>query len=159
MPGFRYTPESTTIAATADLQLRFAAAHIEHVGLTQGHTFAGAGRTTSLSCSVLGAVLIGAGEGRVTSGRTYPWHDIRRARDHALSLLARQVALHRPAAPPGWGPEQWDRVLICEWSDTPGRTTAEAARALGAAADTARRPPAPAHRIPTTATVTAPVLF
>ncbi|MEU3351310.1 DUF6197 family protein [Streptomyces sp. NPDC037389] len=149
VPAVRYTPNSVIVPDTAPEILRWAACHIENVGLHQGQRlFNGPGRTVTLACRPRGALSVAAGFGRIASGRTYDHDAIRAAEREALRLLAEHVTgqpmevLTDSAAVRAcyWRP-------VDEWGMAQGRTAAEVAKvmravAAGAApdADTAENP-------------------
>ncbi|MFJ8385559.1 DUF6197 family protein [Streptomyces sp. NPDC094438] len=135
----RYSPGSVLIPTDPVAILQWAACHIEKVGLHQGREpFAGAGRTVTLACSPRGAIDVAAGDGRRRSNRYYDTHAIRQGRARALRTLAEHLAGHPLEAHDPRDAEHLHRDVINQWSNAPGRTTAEAAQALRTAADPAQ---------------------
>ncbi|MGA4842107.1 DUF6197 family protein [Streptomyces sp. G45] len=138
MPRIRYSPESVVIPTDPIAILEWAACHIENVGIHQGaYPFAGAGRTVTLACSPRGAIEVAAGEGRRSSDRFYDTDAIRRGRARALRIFAEYLAEHPLEAEDAADAERLHCDVIDRWTAAPGRTAAEAARALRAAADPA----------------------
>ncbi|QCX77830.1 hypothetical protein C9F11_20990 [Streptomyces sp. YIM 121038] len=134
----RYSPESVLIPTDPVEILQWAACHIEKVGLHQGRDiFAGAGRTVTLACSPRGAIDVAAGDARRSSNRYYDTDAIRRGRARALRIFAEHLAGHPLEARDPHDAEYLHRGVIDQWSNAPGRTTAEAAQALRTAADPA----------------------
>ncbi|MFC7928771.1 DUF6197 family protein [Streptomyces cinereoruber] len=131
----RYSPESIVIVDTPAAILEWAAHHIEHVGIHQGHhLFAGPGRTATLPCWPRGALEVAAGHGRGAAGRTYDWARINRARDEAFALLAETLTGKLVDAADPAAVKAVHRDVIDRWSAQPGRTAADAATAFRAAA-------------------------
>ncbi|MFE6737520.1 DUF6197 family protein [Streptomyces tubercidicus] len=131
----RHTPESIVIADTPAAILRWAALHIEHVGIHQGpRLFAGPGRTATLPCWPRGALEVAAGRGRGAAGRTYDWDRIDRARDQAFGILAETLTGHPVDADAPAAAKALHREAIDRWSAEPGRTAADAAHAFRTAA-------------------------
>ncbi|MEU2514433.1 DUF6197 family protein, partial [Streptomyces syringium] len=135
-PVVRYNPNSVIVPETAPEILAWAACHIENVGLYQGDgLFNRPGRGVELACHPRGAVSVAAGNGRFASGRTYDHAAIQAAEREALRLLAEHVTgqpvetLTDSAAVRAcyWRP-------IDEWGMVEGRTAAEVAEAMRAAA-------------------------
>ncbi|MCC3773658.1 DUF6197 family protein [Streptomyces sp. UNOB3_S3] len=135
-PTVRYTPNSVMVPDTAPEILRWAACHIENVGLHQGRgLFNGPGRTVTLACHPRGAVSVAAGRGRFAAGRTYDHDAIWAAEREALRLLAEHVTgqpmelLTDSAAVRAcyWRP-------VDKWGMAEGRTAAEVADVLRAVA-------------------------
>ncbi|MFD9690402.1 DUF6197 family protein [Kitasatospora sp. NPDC059088] len=149
-PGrsFRYDQESELLPVTAQWLLRWAAGHIEQVGLFQGRTrFASAGRTVTLHASMLGAFDVAGGYGRQSSRREYDWPAIGEARALALVMLSEHLHGGRLDFPEGADEDRQRylrRQLVHVWGCAPGRTAAEAAEAFRAAAEEARSEPAEA---------------
>ena len=130
----RYSSESIVIADTPAAILKWAAHHIEHVGIHQGpHLFAGPGRTATLPCWPRGALEVAAGHARGAAGRTYDWDRINRARDGAFRILAETLTGH-PTDAEDPAAKELHCDVIDRWSAAPGRTAAEAATAFRTAA-------------------------
>lgn len=135
----RYSPSSTLIPThPADL-LRWAAAHIDRVGLNRidAEHYAGPGPTRFKKCSAYGALLVAAGDGRRSSARTYDSAAIRRAADAAYRILAEHITARVVTAPPGYQLPEWHRHLVHHWSMEAGRTQAHVVASMLAAADLA----------------------
>ncbi|MFJ8628583.1 DUF6197 family protein [Kitasatospora sp. NPDC093550] len=131
----RYTPESVVIADTPAEILEWAAHHIEHVGIHQGHyLFAGPGRTVTLPCWPRGALEVAAGQARGSAGRTYDWDRIHRARDEAFRILAETLTGHPADTEDPAAAKELHCDAIDRWSAEPGRTAADAATAFRTAA-------------------------
>ncbi|MFI1189216.1 DUF6197 family protein [Streptomyces californicus] len=130
-----YSPESLVIADEPAWMLRWAAAHLEHVGLHQGsRLFNGPGRTVTLACWPRGAIEVAAGRGRGKAGRTYDWDRIHAARDQAMLAFAEHLT-GQPLNPADPDAGAQARAAVDQWSAEAHRTAGAAAQALRAAAD------------------------
>ncbi|WP_331750800.1 DUF6197 family protein (plasmid) [Streptomyces globisporus] len=137
-----YSPESVVIADEPVWMLRWAACHLEHVGLHQGSgLFNGPGRTVTLACWPRGAIEVAAGRGRGKAGRAYDWDRIHAARDQAMLAFAEHLT-GRPLDPTARDVGGQARAAIDQWSAEAHRTAATAAQALRAAADALSARPA-----------------
>ncbi|MFI5809173.1 DUF6197 family protein [Streptomyces sp. NPDC051561] len=135
MPHQRYSPESIVVSHDPRQILEWAAAHIEHVGLHQGRgLFAGPGRTVTLRCWLRGAIDVAAGHGRFNMSRTYDFPAISQARAEAYAAITEYLAGHPVEGNDARTTEFRQRAVLDGWSGQPGRTAADAARALRTAA-------------------------
>ncbi|MFI8944165.1 DUF6197 family protein [Streptomyces syringium] len=139
MGGLPYSPDSILIPTSPGALLRWAAAHIAHVGLYQSRytLFSGPGRLAHRRCSVGGAVDIAAGRDRMSPGRTYDMAAITHTLEEAYRVLADHLTGHPLETPEDRDPSRWRRAVVHRWSLAPQRTTQEAAEALRAAAELA----------------------
>lgn len=142
----RYSPNSTLIPTRPGDLLRWAAAHLEHVGLNRidDSHYAGPGPTRLKKCSAYGALLVAAGDGRRSSARTYDGRAIRRAESEAFRVLADHIACV-VTAPPGFTVADWRKFLVHAWSMDARRTQEQVFAGLLKAAELAdsTAPPAP----------------
>jgi len=144
---FRYSQESDVLPVSAGWLLRWAAAHVEKVGLFQGEDrFATVGRTVTLRASTLGAFDVAGGDGRGASGRIYDWPVIEAARALALEVVAEFMnggPLEFPEDADEGERRYLRRRLVHVWGCEEGRTTEQAAEAFRAAAEVADQAEAP----------------
>jgi Family of unknown function (DUF6197) len=118
----RYSPNSTLIPTDQAELLRWAAAHIEHVGLNQNtRNYASSGPTRLMACSAYGALMVAAGDGRPSDGTTDS-EVIRRTENEAFRILADHVHGQPVQAPAGWCIEDRHRCIVRRWSRNPSRT-------------------------------------
>ena len=126
--------------ATPARILTAAADHIERVGLYQGDHLWQPGRMGSTApCNLLHAWGRGVRAARPRwSERGQVWDIFQRALFDSLVVLSNEVH-GRPVSPARWrrlglAEDAYRRSLLWCWTDTPGRTTAEAAVLIRSAA-------------------------
>ncbi|MET7490197.1 DUF6197 family protein [Streptomyces sp. NPDC005538] len=157
----RYSTESTLLPTNAPDLLDWAASHIENRGFydgREGGLFGKGGTTTRfLVPSMVGAFNVAAGEGRISTARTYDYPALHSAERLALDVLSDYLAGGAMPHDPRFEDENHRRFMLQDWGRREGRTRDEAAAAFRHAARLAERaqsaavrpgrPPRPRHPI------------